>query len=209
MSLSSPMYLGGSEFFDESTGTYTDGRSDTKDIPAVPNLPESIPQTRTETKKAIKVATPDIVLFNEDSLPIDAMSGLIFEQIGGQELINMTRHDTVNGRNVSYQLLSNNVQLANSYNSNNIMNTPGTLQEYFKNFAIRLDTHVPEYGSGPNGSYVYLENESQWEISTDFGMSSGALIVDVMNMKTNEQVEIQILNGGTYLDDIIEFMEES
>jgi hypothetical protein len=40
-------------------------------------------------------------------------------------------------------------------------------------------------------------------------IQNNRLVIDVVGMKTNEQVEIQILNSGSYLNDIIEFTEES
>jgi hypothetical protein len=147
------------------------------------------------------------------------MSGLIFEKIGGQELINMTRHDTVDGRNVTYQPISNSSQISDAYSPNNLINISGTLEEYFANFAIRLDTHIPESGTGPlepqvgatKRTYVYLDTEGTEEgfVDIELGINRNSLIVDVINMQENEQVEIQILNSGIYLDDIIESTEES
>jgi hypothetical protein len=192
----------------------------TSDIAAVPNTPSSLPQAPAEPKMAIKPATPDIVLFNEESLPIDAMSGLIFEKIGGQEIINMTRHDTVDGRNVTYQLISNNSKISDAYNPNNMLNISGTLSQYFANFGIRLDIHIPESGTGPKKNpedpnsrraYVYVEtqNPATEFLGTGVEINKNSLVIDVINMKTNEQVEVQILNDGTYLNDIIKYTEES
>jgi hypothetical protein len=192
----------------------------TSDIAAVPNTPSSLPQAPTEQRKAIKPATPDIVLFNEESLPIDAMSGLIFEKIGGQEIINMTRHDTVDGRNVTYQLISNNSKISDAYNPNNMVSISGTLSQYFANFGIRLDIHIPESGTGPREdpedpnsrrAYVYVEtqNPATGFLGTGMEINKNSLVIDVVNMKANEQVEIQILNDGTYLNDIIKYTEES
>lgn len=189
------------------------------EISALPNIPASVPQAPAEKKKSVKAATPDIVLFNEESLPVDAMSALIFERIGGQELINMTRHDTVDGRNVTYQLISNNSQISDSYNPNNLISISGTLSQYFANFAIRLDTHVPESGTGPlepqvgatRRIYVYLDTQEVEEgfVDVEMGINKNSLVVDVVNMQENEQVEIQILNSGIYLNDIIKSTEES
>jgi hypothetical protein len=192
----------------------------TSDIAAVPNTPSSLPQAPAEPKRAIKPATPDIVLFNEESLPIDAMSGLIFEKIGGQEIINMTRHDTVDGRNVTYQIISNNSKISDAYNPNNMISISGTLSQYFANFGIRLDTHIPESGTGPREdpedpnsrkAYVYVDtqNPATEFLGTGMEINKNSLVIDVVNMKANEQVEIQILNSGIYLDDIIESTEES
>lgn len=160
----------------------------------IPPLPEAIPASNKVTK-AIKAATPDVVLFNEDAVPVDVMSSLIFESIGGQEIINISRNDIINGKNVIYKTISNLQEIDNSYSSKNIINMDGTLDQYFKNFAIRLETHIPEDGTGPNGETVYIDEENK-------------LVIDLVSMEKNEQVEIQILDFGIFLNDIIYYSEE-
>jgi hypothetical protein len=115
------------------------------------------------------------------------MTNLIFEQIGGQEIINISRNDIINGQRVTYNLISNTDQINNAYNPKNIFTVPGDVESYFKNFGIRLDTHIPENGTGPQGQVVYVDETNiipqkliDW-------------LVDVTNMRLNEQVEIQVL----------------
>jgi len=160
---------------------------------AVPNIVQTTKGVELAARGGVKVATPDIILFNQDALPVDAMADLIFEDIGGHEIINMARHNTVKGQNVSYSLISNSKAVAKSYSSNNIIFTPGTINEFFKNFAIRLDVHKPETTSVNNEDIVYIDRVTQ----------PGSLVIEVTKMETNEQVEIQILNSGEYLDGII------
>lgn len=167
-----------------------------------PQLPES-KKYEGATEKAIKIATPDIILFDEEAIPVDVMTDLIFEQIGGQEIINIARNDIINGQNVIYSLISNVPQIAYDYSPKNIFTVPGTLDKFFKNFAIRLDIHIPESGTGPSGRFVYIDKNNPDESLRN------RLVVDVVNMKTNEQVEIQVLDFGNYITDIIGNAEES
>lgn len=172
------------------------------DVQPVPDTPKAEPSP-TDTSKAVKAATPDVIVFDDGALPIDSITAMFFESLGAQEAINIVRNDTIDGANVDYSPISNLKQLAAAYNSKNMLNVPGTLEQYFKNFAIRLDTHVPESGTGPNGSLIYIDRNNPDPIQNN------RLVIDVVNMKTNEQIDIQILNSGTYLNDIIEFTEES
>jgi len=55
----------------------------------------------------VLTAPIDTILYNDDSLPIEIMTDLIFENIGGQELINIARNDTVNGQTIIYQPIKN------------------------------------------------------------------------------------------------------
>jgi hypothetical protein len=57
-------------------------------LKATPPAPIT-PITYTPPAPPVKTATPDIVLFNDETVPIEVMEDLLFENIGGQELINM------------------------------------------------------------------------------------------------------------------------
>jgi hypothetical protein len=164
-------------------------------LEAVPLLPQSPSSDGTSTK-AIKVATPDIILFDEEGFPVDMMVSLIFEQIGGQEIINIARNDIINGQRISYSLISNADQVNNAHNTRNIFSISGTLDSFFKNFGIRLEIHIPERGTGPSGELVYVDQ-------------TGSLVVDVTRMGVNQQVEIQVLSAGQVISDILEVAEES
>lgn len=88
------------------------GRND----PAVEPVPD-VPEYRSVSAiyKGTKSATPDLILFDDTTLPIDIMTDLLFENIGGQEIINISRNDIINGQNIRYQLISNSTLLSQEY----------------------------------------------------------------------------------------------
>jgi len=133
----------------------------------------------------VKSATKDIILFNDEAVPIRLMEDLIFEDIGGQELINIARRDTVNGQKVSYQPIKNLSSIEQQYNPNNIISLQATADKYFANFSIKLDDKIPQNGGGPGGDYVYIDT------------TTGNLIVEAVNLESDEQIEIQIARSGT------------
>lgn len=142
---------------------------------------------------SIKIATPDLMvkLVNESAMQPDIMTDLIFELIGGQEIINISRNDLVNGQNIKYQPIKNLSDISFQYNSKNILSLENTSETVFNNFPIKLETHIPFVGNGPNGTPVYIEP------------TTGNLVIDVVNMETGEQIEVQIMTSGTLLDDTI------
>jgi hypothetical protein len=142
-------------------------------------------------RPAIKIATPDLILENNEQVQIDVMTDLIFEDIGGQEIINIARNDSVNGQNIRYSPIKNLLDINFQYNSKNIISLENTSETFFNNFPIKLDAHIPNVGNGPNGEYVYIDSQT------------GNLIINVINMQNNEQVEVQILAAGQILDDTI------
>lgn len=145
----------------------------------------------TEGAEDVKVATPEIMVSMEEDVPVELMTDLIFENIGGQELINIARTDIVNGQNVIYQPIKNLTSLYFKYNPQNILALQNTSEEYFKKFPIKLSSKIPNCGNGPDCKYVYLDP------------STGDLIIELINMEDEEQVEVQIIVNGNSFDDTI------
>lgn len=157
-------------------------------VESTPNLPTIVPSS---SSSGVKIPTTDIILYNDESTPIEVMSDLIFENIGGQEIINIARNDIINGQNVIYQPIKNLTNLYFQYNPQNILALQDTSEEYFKKFPIKLENTIPNVGTGPNGETVYIEQ------------STGNLIINIINLNNDEQVEVEILSNGAIFDDTI------
>lgn len=169
---------------------------------SIPEIPAQQSTSRPSSRSAVRVATPDLIVFDQDAIPVDALTSVFFEDIGGQELINISRNDIVNGQEVSYSLVGNLRGVQRRYNTDNIFSLPDTINKAFKNFSIRFDIHVPEIGTGPNNSRAYILNQD-----TSIARR-GDMVIDVTNMETNERVDIEIVRSGTPLSDTI-YEEES
>lgn len=195
--------LGGERFIDTATGKtfsttgggYFAGESQAAsgNVDAKAFVPSTSSSATPSSASAtsVKIATPDIMIGKDEAVPVEIMTNLIFEDIGGQEIINIARTDLVNGQKVVYQPIKNLSDINSQYNSNNIMSLENTSETVFNNFPIRLDTHVPDYSlsDSPNVP-VYIDTD-------------GNLVIEVINMETGEQVEVEILNSGIKLNDTI------
>jgi len=133
----------------------------------------------------VKTATKDIILFDDGLVPVNLMADLIFEDIGGEELLSIARTDTVNGQKITYQPIKNLSSIEQEYNPNNIVSLQATLDKYFANFPIKLDNKIPETGTGSGGDYIYIDPVT------------GDLIIEAVNLEPDEQIEIQIATNGT------------
>jgi hypothetical protein len=151
-------------------------------VSPIPPAPLSRPPT--PVTPPVKTAPIDTILFNDETVPIDTMADLIFENIGGRELINITRSDIVNGQKISYQPIKNLSSIQQRYNPNNILSLQQTADKYFAGFSIKLENKIPNEGNGPNGKNIYFNN-------------SGDLVIEFININSDEQIEIQITTGGT------------
>lgn len=158
--------------------------------PAKPVTPTPITPTVAATVSIpitppVKTAPIDTILFNDETVPIEVMTDLIFENIGGHELINIARNDTVNGQKIIYQPIKNLNILQQQYSSVNLVGIEGTSDTYFKNFSIKMENKIPNIGNGPNGENVYIDP------------TTGDLVIEAVNLQNDEQIEIQILVNGT------------
>ena len=148
------------------------------------------PVTQSITK-SIKTATPDIIIFDDEQVPIEVMADLVFENIGGQELINIGRNDLINGQSVIYQPIKNLNLIQQQYNPNNIIGIQDTSDKYFAGFSIKFDSKIPSVGNGPNGQNVYLDE------------NTGDIVIELVNVLADEQVEVQTITSGTIYEVIL------
>lgn len=122
------------------------------EIKPTPQTPNTIFQS--STAGSVKIADPDLLVFNDSQIPVSLMTDMLFEQIGGQELLSISRHDLLNGQRKSYSLISNIDKINRVFSSKNFIKMSGTLPEKFKGYSIQLGTHVPANGTGPAAYYV-------------------------------------------------------
>jgi hypothetical protein len=149
---------------------------------STPPLPPPPPPP---TTVKIKSATPEIILWDDSTIPVEILTDLTFENIGGQELLSLTRHDTVNGDNVPNQLIKNLTFLSQEYSSKKILSLQNTSDKYFSNFSIKLESKIPFVGNGPEGTNIYVDQATQ------------DIIIELVNLEADERIEAQISIGGT------------
>lgn len=150
-----------------------------------------ITTTSSLNANVVKSASPDIVIFNDQEIEYnaEAMVDLLFENIGGQELLQIARYDTVNGQEVLYQPIKNLNIIQEEYNPNNILKLQKTSDRIFGNFPIKIDPTTPDTitvdpNTVPNMGNVYLD-------------ADGNMVIELINLEGNEQVEVEITRNGT------------
>ena len=163
---------------------------------ATANLP--YPESASQDN-SVKIATPDLILLNDEAMSIEIMTDLIFEDIGGYELATISRQDLVNGQKVIYTPIKNLTDLYLQYNQNNVLRLQAS-DSYLKSLSLSIFDHLPVCGTGydlvdgvqvPNCKSVYIDT------------ITGDLVINLVNVKEGEQAEINILNSGSIFDDTI------
>ncbi len=169
-------------------------------VAAIPDMPAK------KEDDSVKIATPDLILSNDETMSIEIMTDLIFEDIGGYELATISRHDLVNGQKVIYAPIKNLTDLYLQYNPNNVLRLQSS-DSYFKSLSLSIFDRLPNCGTGydlvgddpdltkrtkvPNCKPVYIDP------------ITGDLVINLINMKEGEQVEVEILSAGNIFDDTI------
>lgn len=134
-------------------------------------------------QKVVKSAPIDTVVFVDETLSENLITDLLFEDIAGQELLSIARNDTVNGQTVSYQPIKNLNILNETYNPVDLLKIKETSNRYFNNFVINLREKIPTLKEENNYKNYYIDD-------------NGNLIIELINIRLDEQVEIQLANGA-------------
>ena len=143
--------------------------------PATPPSPWSTVTTYTASK-GIKQAQPDIVIDPEIDTSGDYIVERFFEELGGTELINLSRHDLIDGINVVYNPIANLSSLRKRYNPNNIIALDVLSDNEFSKVSIDLLSRGPK---------------------EPFFDEDGNLVVEVDIIRTEENIEAEISLSGT------------
>jgi hypothetical protein len=174
---------------------------------ATANLPD--PKSSSNSN-AIKIATPDLIIQGEEVMAIEIMTDLIFEDIGGQELATISRHDLVNGQKVLYNPIKNLTDLYLQYNPNNILRLQSS-DSFFKSLSLSVMDHIPVCGNGYTITPVNISpgvvnpDKTKWTKvpnckSIYIDPISGDLVINLVNVKEGEQAEVQMLTSGEVYD---------
>jgi hypothetical protein len=155
------------------------------EINPTPDVPK-VQKDSAFVKPAVKPATPDLILFNDAEIPTEFITDLLFEQLGGKEIITIARNDIINGQKISYNLIPNSFQLSRTYGTN-IFRVPGTSAEFFDNFAIKFGLYVPD-------------NQKTASLNARGGLS---IILESSAIRRNDRVQIEVLTEGSLESDTI------
>jgi hypothetical protein len=165
---------------------------------------------------SIKIATPDLIISGDELLSVETMTDLIFENIGGYELATISRHDLVNGQKVSYSPIKNLTDLYLQYNPNNILRLQSS-DSYFNSLSFSIFDRLPECGTGyditppppPENDPGYIEKDKNKWIKTPnckavyIDPITGDLVINLINTRKDEQLEVQVLSSGDVFSDTI------
>jgi hypothetical protein len=127
----------------------------------------------------VKIPTRDVVVNLDDpGVDVAQIQNLLFENLSSLELTRFTKHDTVEGINPFYNVISNLSSINREFDPISLLSATKSSTSLFDVYGIDLINRLPE-----DGNYAYIEN--------------GNIVINLNNMGPNESVEIEIDSSGT------------
>jgi hypothetical protein len=139
------------------------------------------------TTAPVKTPSRDVVNLVEPPIDAATIQNLLFENIGATELVKFTRHDTVDGINPYYNIISNLSDIKRKYDPSSLISLQKPESSYFDIYTIKLDSKIPDqtYLNENNlNDYVYID-------------TNGDVVIELVNLATDEIAEVQIDTSGT------------
>jgi len=126
---------------------------------------------------------PDIVILDTETISPELLIQLEYENVSGTELINISRSDIIDGRQVVYSPIKNLSSLRRKYNPNNIIAISSNSQSIFSKYLIDL-----------------IERG----ITEPYFDENGDLVVEIEEILDDEVIEVEVDVSGTI--DTVEFL---
>lgn len=128
----------------------------------------------------VKIPTRDVVVNLDDpGVDVAEIQSLLFENLSSLELTKFTKHDTVEGINPFYNVISNLSSINREFDPTSLLSATKSNNSLFDVFGIDLISRLPTDGS----DYAYIEN--------------GNIVINLSNMGPNESLEIEVDSSGT------------
>lgn len=127
----------------------------------------------------VKIPTRDVVVNLEDpGVDVAQIESLLFENLSSLELTKFTKHDTVQGINPFYNVISNLSSINREFDPVSLLSATKSSNSLFDIYGINLIDRLPA-----TGEYAYIEN--------------GNIVINLENMGPNESLEIEVDTSGT------------
>lgn len=141
----------------------------------------------------IRIPNRDVVTFESEIADQGEIEQYLLNDIGGMELINLVRNDSVFGVKENYTVISDLLESQVSFDPSFLLSSRMRGQSDFDRYGIKLSTRIPD-------DNFYEENDvkAEYNIGTNsyYDADTKQLIIELENMKQNEFIEIEFLTAG-------------
>ena len=144
------------------------------------------PLHRQKQTSQVKVANVNVINTVHAATPVEQMEKMFFQDVGGTEILSVTRHDTVGGEKVIYSEVDNLQDLKIQFNPLNIL-VSTNLNDLFSGYGIDIKEKV---------------NDAGQTVQID---ASGNMVIEVVGVAEDEyvrsgSVQVEDFEVGDYLN---------
>jgi hypothetical protein len=182
--------------------------------PKVIDTPIEIPQFMEPTPEPVASIVPSPVriaarnVFDISSLvpqfDAEQIQKLLFENISAIELSIVERHDTIEGINQRYSIISNLSEVRKKYDISKQLSIMDKFNPLTSIFTINIKDKIPQEDyirlQKLDSTYQYLD-ENNKIVTRQKGYfyidTNGDLVIELINLERNQQVEVLIDTNGT------------
>lgn len=162
---------------------------------------QNIVATKATTPSPVKIATSNLYITNNDIPEYATINDLVFQTLNPGEILDYGDNSIINGdgtigtsslsgNSISSSIARNILDISLQYNPQNLLSSTNYILQYQQSFPMKLEVYVPKVGTGPNGEIVYTD-------------SNNNLIINTINLKESEEVEIEFWQYDVELNDTI------
>lgn len=174
----------------------------------VPPMPPTPTPVVVETPKAAEPKTPTRDVTNISSLVpqfnAEHITKILFENLSAVELSIVERHDTIEGINQRYSIISNLSEIRKKYDIAKQLTVMDKFKPLTRIFTINLEDKIPQEDyivlEDLTATYQYLDENNQI-VTREKGYyyidTNGDLVIELINIERNQQVEVEIDTNGT------------
>ncbi len=177
-----------------------------QETPDMPPTPEPIPEVFSEESSPVRIAKRNVTDISSLVPQFDAeqIQKLLFENISAIELSIAERHDTIEGINQRYSIISNLSEITKRYNAEKQLSDMDKFKPLTNIYAINIQDKIPQEDyiklENLDSTYQYLDENNQL-VDREKGYyyidTNGDLVIELINLERNQQVEVYIDTNGT------------
>lgn len=145
-----------------------------------------LPEPVVKIPSPVKPPERFLTVFADDTALAKEISRLYYQQLNAVSLAVIERHDTIEGQNPYYKIISNLSSIKSELDPITVLaRQRATLRpgDFGKGIFLfeKLDTNNP---------YIYIDNDPA-------SRTFGNLIIELINIAADEEIQIQIAGNGT------------
>ena len=188
---------GGNSSFDSDDSIKTNSPMDSTPTPPATSTPKAAePKTPTRDVTNISSLVPQ---FNAEHI-----TKILFESLSAVELSIVERHDTIEGINQRYSIISNLSDIRKKYDIAKQLTVMDKFKPLTRIFTINIEDKIPQEDyialEDLTSTYQYLDENNQI-VNREKGYyyidTNGDLVIELINIERNQQVEVEIDTNGT------------